>query len=668
LPLSRAGCMLRPGGLPQANMDSLRVLLWPALGAARKTTPFGPCGDRLTGRSGGRDSWEKKAGGHVYAVMRFAKLKSMGQVGALGKHNERERETRNADEARRSDNVRLAGSGDWCADVQARLDTVPLVRTNAVLALEYVLTASREFFADGDPGRLAVWTERSMDWIRGVYGAENVVAAVLHRDEITPHIQAVVVPIDDRGRLNATAFTGTIAQVRELQTSYAHAVEDLGLQRGVRGSEADHATLKEFYAKIQEPTPAREEVLRAATVDRPGRLVAHPETWAAEQRDKLVAQLTPAVDAALTKARHFEEQAARSEANNVVLSERVRALEAAYKEHIAQARAADLREVIGTLGGQPDRHDRQKWEMGNGDHISVTSGGKWYNHDQQQGGGGAIDLVKHVAGYDFTDAVAYLAHESGPLVAVAAAAQHGAEERTQQASEIVERGQRAPFTPPVAAEGRWPQVRAYLTGERALPAVLVDDLHARGTVYADARGNAVFLRQDAEGNAVGASLRGTLPGSEFKGLAVGSRRDEGHFSLTTGPAGGAAAFGHAPQVYIAESPIDALSLAALHASRTGGQQARQTFLSTDGAGSLPRREIDAALASGALVHCCFDNDQGGAKLWAQVTEAYPGAGAIVRERPPQGGKDWNDALRAQSQSARESAEPPRAPREYDHDR
>ena len=87
----------------------------------------------------------------MYAVMRFAKLKTMGEIGALVKHNERERETRNAAEARRSDNVRLAGSGDWCADVQARLDTVPIVRTNAVLALEYVLTASREFFAHSDP-------------------------------------------------------------------------------------------------------------------------------------------------------------------------------------------------------------------------------------------------------------------------------------------------------------------------------------------------------------------------------------------------------------------------------------------------------------------------------------------------------------------------------------
>ncbi len=598
----------------------------------------------------------------MYAVMRFAKLKTMGNVGALGKHNDRTRAVPNADPEQRGANVRLAGSGDWCADVQARLDTVPLVRKNAVLAMEYVLTASPAFFAGRSQEETTAWKEKSLAWLQQTYGEKNVVAAVFHRDEITPHIQAVVVPIDDRGRLNAHAFTGTQAMCRAQQTSYAHAVEDLGLRRGVQGSQAEHATLKEFYAKIQEPTPAREEVLRAAAVDRPGRLVANPEKWATDQEQRIAERLAPAVDAALVKARHFEEQAAKAEANNVVLSARVRELETAYKELIARARAADLRTVLPALGGQPDRHDRQKWEMGNGDHISITSGGKWYNHDQQMGGGGAIDLVKHVAGYDFTDAVAYLAHESGPLVAVAAAAQHGA----HAAQEIVDRGQRAPFTPPVATETRWPQVRAYLTGERALPAGLVDELHARSAVYADQRGNVVFLRTNAAGDAVGASLRGTLPGSEFKGLAVGSRRDEGHFSLTVGTPGAAAAYGQAPQVYITESPIDALSLAALHGTRTGGQQ--QTFLSTDGAGSLPRREIDAALAGGALVHCCFDNDQGGAKLWAQVSEAYPGAGAIVRERPPQGGKDWNDALRAQSQSARESAEPPRAPREYDHDR
>jgi len=54
------------------------------------------------------------------------------------------------------------------------------------------------------------------------------------------------------------------------------------------------------------------------------------------------------------------------------------------------------------------------------------------------------------------------------------------------------------------------------------------------------------------------------------------------------------------------------------------------------------------------VHCGFDNDAGGTTLWQQVKEAYPRAEAIVRERPPAGAKDWNDALRAAPERAEEA--------------
>jgi len=128
----------------------------------------------------------------MYAVMRFNKLKTMGQASSRGAHNERTRITPNADEERRGENERLAGSGDWRADVQARLDDAPKIRANAVLALDYVFTASREFFERGDEreraARLDEWRDRTMAWLRGQFGEANVVAAILHRDELTPHI------------------------------------------------------------------------------------------------------------------------------------------------------------------------------------------------------------------------------------------------------------------------------------------------------------------------------------------------------------------------------------------------------------------------------------------------------------------------------------------------
>jgi len=94
-------------------------------------------------------------------------------------------------------------------------------------------------------------------------------------------------------------------------------------------------------------------------------------------------------------------------------------------------------------------------------------------------------------------------------------------------------------------------------------------------------------------------------------------------------------------------------------------------LSTDGHGELSRRQIEEGLARGALVHCGFDNDAGGAKLWQQVKEAYPRAEAIERARPPAGAKDWNDALRAaqaRAQAEARATAPGRATSKDDHDR
>ncbi len=263
----------------------------------------------------------------MYAVMRIAKLKTMGEIGALGRHNERTRDTRNADAGRLGDNERLVGTGDWCAAVEARLALARYRRPDAVLCLEHVLTASKEFFADGDGARLAAWRDAAMEWLRDTYGDANVVAAVLHRDEITPHIQAVVVPIDERDHLNAKNWTGGREKLRALQDGYAQAMERFGLERGVRGSVADHQTVKEFYAKIEEPTPAREVVQERLEVDRPGRIVGNPEKWASEQQERIAERLAPVVDAALVKAQHYEGQAAKAEANIVVLQSQVRDLQ-----------------------------------------------------------------------------------------------------------------------------------------------------------------------------------------------------------------------------------------------------------------------------------------------------------------------------------------------------
>ena len=105
------------------------------------------------------------------------------------------------------------------------------------------------------------------------------------------------------------------------------------------------------------------------------------------------------------------------------------------------------------------------------------------------------------------------------------------------------------------------QVRRYLVTQRRLPAALLDPLIAAGTLYADARANAVFLLRSREAQPVGAELRGTGP-LPWRGMAPGSRKDLGCFAL---PTGGLAPPTSPPQAAVlCESAIDAISCHALH--------------------------------------------------------------------------------------------------------
>ena len=91
------------------------------------------------------------------------------------------------------------GVADRTAAIQHRLDTAGLTRkigTNQVRAIRIMLTGSNtEMKRIEAEGKLKAWCTDNLAWLRKTYGADNLVSAVLHMDEATPHIHATVVPI-----------------------------------------------------------------------------------------------------------------------------------------------------------------------------------------------------------------------------------------------------------------------------------------------------------------------------------------------------------------------------------------------------------------------------------------------------------------------------------------
>lgn len=190
----------------------------------------------------------------TYAILRTKKLKSFGAVARSARHTFREQPTPNADPLHRSHNRTVGAKG-----VQRVLEAIKRRlpdkrRSDAVLCIEYLVTASPEVFKRHG-GRLddlgGGYFADALAWLRTCHGVENVISSTVHLDESTPHLVAYVVPRTKDGRLSCRDFLGGPAKLREMQDGFHSACAmSRGLQRGIRGSKAKHEKIAAFYTKL----------------------------------------------------------------------------------------------------------------------------------------------------------------------------------------------------------------------------------------------------------------------------------------------------------------------------------------------------------------------------------------------------------------------------------
>ena len=173
-------------------------------------------------------------------------------------------------------------------------------------------------------------------------------------------------------------------------------------------------------------------------------------------------------------------------------------------------------------------------------------------------------------------------------------------------------------------------MRRYLAQERGLDPRLLRLCRRARILYADRRGNAVFVCRDPARAVTGAEIVGTRPGNAFKAMAPGSRKRRGGFWLP-----------HAPpplrSALLAESAIDALSAQQLLDPR---RRCPALFLSTAGVASRLPPWLPPFRCQ--LLFCGYDNDAAGDRAANALGRRHP---ALLRLRPPADANDWNDHLR-----------------------
>jgi hypothetical protein len=273
------------------------------------------------------------------------------------------------------------------------------------------------------------------------------------------------------------------------------------------------------------------------------------------------------------------------------------------RDRADRVRGIPLQEVLLLAGAKRDRYDKAKWQTSKGK-ISCTAA-KFMNWNTGVGGGGAIDLAMHLNNLGFKAAVEWLCRHFRDLDGQAPPGP----------------ARTAGLILPPEDPGKLRAVKRYLTDERAIAPSLIRRLIESGRLYADRRGNVVFLLLGKENIPVGAELRGASS-TRWRGMAPGSQRDLGYFSV---PAPGATT------VILCESAIDAISCFDLYPYGL--------CVSTAGARPNPRW-LPELIRQRFEIYCGFDSDSIGETMAGNMMAIHP---EIRRLRPSQ--HDWNDVLK-----------------------
>lgn len=213
-----------------------------------------------------------------YAVVHLEKGK--GADSGMSAHIERTIQPANADKKRTHLNRELIqfppGVKNRTQAIVRRLETAGIKRkiaSNQVRVIRILLTGTNEDMKRIEhEGNLEEWCKDNLSWLRTTYGENNVVSAVLHMDEKTPHIHATIIPIvtSERRKAKREQKEGkrqyrkkkpqtvrlcaddvmTRANLKHYQNTYAEAMNKYGLQRGIEGSEARHVSTSKYYKEL----------------------------------------------------------------------------------------------------------------------------------------------------------------------------------------------------------------------------------------------------------------------------------------------------------------------------------------------------------------------------------------------------------------------------------
>ncbi len=160
-----------------------------------------------------------------YAILRFEKHKG-NPVRPLEAHHERQKEkyasNPDIDMSKSKYNFHIVKpEGRYYQFIQNRIEQAGCrTRKDSTRFVDTLITASPEFFKGKTREQTEAFFQRAADFLIQRVGRENIVSAVVHMDERTPHMHLTFVPLTKDNRLCAKEILGNRASLSRWQDDF----------------------------------------------------------------------------------------------------------------------------------------------------------------------------------------------------------------------------------------------------------------------------------------------------------------------------------------------------------------------------------------------------------------------------------------------------------------
>lgn len=254
-----------------------------------------------------------------YAIFRVEPINKLKDLGQIGTHNQRQKEAYKSnpdiDISKSKDNIDLRplSHNNYYnsymnlvkeykkqheekqkteRENRKKSFTQMLDDSNSVVADE--LLFDKEFFKDMSKEEIEEWAEVCMDFVLQDIGYyhHQILNAVIHLDEKTPHLHVVVVPLikkfdkrsnKDKWTISKKEFMKDRNHLSTLQDKYHKRMVDNGydLDRGIKNSDNEHIDIKQYKKitrKLNVELNAKNNKLTSAMEDLEAKISTNKET------------------------------------------------------------------------------------------------------------------------------------------------------------------------------------------------------------------------------------------------------------------------------------------------------------------------------------------------------------------------------------------------------